>query len=260
MLWKELIKPLEDIAYEAGEMMLSAKKLEITAKGERDYVTQVDINVNNFVIEKLKELLPDSHILTEESDDHNIDTDSYTWVIDPIDGTSNFIFDFHLSCVSIGLVCKNKTILGVVYNPFTDEMFSAAQGEGTYLNGQRISVGDRTTVKESIIICETNPYGDRTSGITRDVIDRVYKECLDYRVLGTAALDICYVACGRASSFVSEGINPWDFAAGLVIIAEAGGVYSSWDNGDISFKGLQNFLCSNNDIIHGEMMGLIHNK
>lgn len=256
MEWQNLLEPVKALAREAGELMTKAGEVTIHVKGEQDFVTETDLAVNDLLVEQLTEIFPEGKIFTEESDDHTLSKTGYTWILDPIDGTSNYIFDLQLSCVSIGLLYQQESILGVVYNPYTKEMFYATKGGGAFLNGEKITVNPVETVKDSIILCETNPYGDRTTSETQAAITRVFQHCIDYRVLGSAALDICYIACGRGTAFMSEGISPWDYAAGEVILKEAGGKSTRWDNSPLTYQGMQSYLASNIRV-HDEMLSYL---
>lgn len=251
-----LLSDLRESLTEAGRIACRVTDLDIQEKGAQNFVTQADFAVNAYLNQRLTALFLGARLLTEESKDHTFSPDGYTWVVDPIDGTSNFIFDMHLSCISVGLLRGEKPILGAVYNPFTQEMFTAAEGDGACLNDKPIQVRNDGDLKGALILLETNPYGDRASDVTPKVIRSLFRQCVDYRVLGSAALDICYVACGRGSAFISEVLWPWDYAAAKIILEEAGGTCSRWDGCALTFDRKQTFAAAGG-ALHKTLLGLL---
>lgn len=210
-----------ELVREAGKLLLD-RRMEITQKGNNsNFVTSCDIAVEEFLSVKLRELLPGSLIIGEESEDNPSDGD-LLWVIDPIDGTSNFIRDIGLSVISVGLVKDGEPYLGVVYQPYRDEMFYAKTGEGAYLNGERIHVSDRDFA-HSHLCSAMSLYDKRYAPPCFRIIDKVYQESDDLRRLGTAALELVYLACGRVELYFEIRLFPWDVAGAFPIIKEAGG-------------------------------------
>lgn len=206
---------------EAGKLLLD-RRMEITQKGNNsNFVTSCDIAVEKFLSAKLCELLPGSLIIGEESD-HNPSEGNLLWVIDPIDGTSNFIRNIGLSVISVGLVKDGEPYLGVVYQPYRKEMFYAKTGESAYLNGERIHVSDRDFA-HSHLCSAMSLYDKRYAPPCFRIIDRVYQESDDLRRLGTAALELVYLACGRVELYFEIRLFPWDVAGAIPIIREAGG-------------------------------------
>ena len=229
----------------AGIIAAEHANLKIKSKGNQDFVTHIDIAISDFLMKELPKLIQGSSVISEEEKENQNFTNEYIWVIDPIDGTSNLIFDMQLSAVSVGLLHKMNPVLGVVYNPFTDELFSAEKGKGVFLNDKAIQVNTFETLSQSLVLFETNPYGDRTTKDTIKIIDRIFQNCVDYRVTGSAALDICYVAAGRASAFMAQMLFPWDMAGGAAILAEAGGTICQWDGNPINYIEPQTCLATN---------------
>jgi len=196
-------------------------------KGLIDLVTQTDKEVEDFIINSIKQEYPNHCFLAEESYDglsYNL-TDEPTWIIDPIDGTTNFVHRYPLVCVSIGFAIKKRVVVGVVYNPVLNELYEAIVGKGSLLNGKRIHVSNCSQIHKSLIA--TNVGYDRTAEGIQFMLNNIRNllECnvQSIRSQGTAALDLCAVACGRIDCFYEFGIHPWDIAAGMLIVQEAGG-------------------------------------
>lgn len=214
-------KQVAEIVREAGKLLLN-RYIEIRQKGNAsNYVTSCDIAVQEFLSAKLKEYLPGSLVIGEESDDNSTDGE-WLWIVDPIDGTSNFIRDIGMSAISVGLVKNGEPFLGVVYQPYRDEMFTAKTGEGAFLNGQRIHVSDRDFA-HSHLCSAMSLYDKRFAPPCFRIIDRVYQEADDLRRLGSAAVELVYLACGRVELYFEIRLFPWDAAGAIPIIREAGG-------------------------------------
>ncbi|NPA45858.1 MAG: inositol monophosphatase [Chlorobi bacterium] len=229
-----------DIIREAGTMVrqhhgkLSSGQIE--HKGIHDFVTEIDKKVEKFLVDELSRLLPGSGFLTEEKTAEQTKAD-HIWIIDPIDGTTNFIHGLYPVSVSVALQHKGETVLGMVYEPGLDELFHADAG-GAYLNGRSISVS-RETDLENALIATGFPYKNY------DHL-RAYMQSFEYlmfhtsgiRRLGSAAADLVYVACGRMDGFYEYGLNPWDVAAGAFIVRQAGGKVSGFsENADWLYGG-----------------------
>lgn len=215
------ILKVTEIVREAGKLMKD-RHMEIQQKGNgSNFVTSCDIAVENNLSERLRKLLPGSLIIGEESGD-NPSEGTLLWVIDPIDGTSNFIRDIGISAISVGLVKDGEPYLGVVYQPYRDEMFYAKTGEGAYLNGERIHVSDRDFA-HSHLCSAMSLYDKQYAPPCFRIIDRVYREADDLRRLGSAAVELVYLACGRVELYFEIRVFPWDAAGAIPIIREAGG-------------------------------------
>jgi len=195
-----------------------------TKSGIHDRVTDADIDAEKKIVSLIKKKYPDHNFLCEE-DSYEKTTSPYTWIIDPLDGTNNFSHYLPIFCVSIALAYKGEIILGVIYDVTRDELFYAEKGKGAFLNGKKISVTKEQGLLGSLLV--TGFYYDRSKRIlvTLQNIERFFKQnILGIRRLGSAALDLCYVACGRMDGFWEFYLNPWDFAAGSLIVEEAGGL------------------------------------
>jgi myo-inositol-1(or 4)-monophosphatase len=216
-----LIDKVIDIVREASRLF-GEKNFVITSKGDAaNNVTSVDLSVQAFIKERLEPLLDSSGFIGEESEDQEYHYD-YLWIVDPIDGTANFIRDLSCSAISVGLVKDNEAILGVVYNPYRDEMFYAEKGKGAFLNGKSIKVSDRDT-GHSMFCTAMSLYDKKHAKSCFNIIEKVYSKCEDIRRLGSAAIELTNLACGRVDLYFEIRVFPWDFAASDVIIREAGG-------------------------------------
>lgn len=216
------------IITETGHYLAGASISQTTCKGgNANFVTDLDVLVQNRLVKALTPLLPDAAFLLEESDEIPDQAD-YTWVIDPIDGTKNFINHYNESAISVALIYRNTGLLGMVFNPFKDEFFSALKGQGAYLNGAPIHVSD-SDLSKAIICLGTAPYYTELHEKVIRCMEALYPLCGDFRRSGSAALDLCYVACGRADAFIEYRLCAWDYAAASIIIQEAGGCVSSTD-------------------------------
>lgn len=218
------------IVREAGGIILRREgAASIKAKAAQDFVTEVDFRVQRFIRDALAENWPDIQFMGEEQDNGHIDFSKPYWVLDPIDGTTNFIHDFHASVISLALVCEHDPIFGVVYNPSTGEEFTGIRDDGAYLNGAPIHVSNAASLSEALVFVGTAPYRRKEMEENFRRIQRVYLSSHDIRRFGCTALELCYIACGRADGQFEFGTKPWDIAAGWLILREAGGeVVSVW--------------------------------
>ena len=205
------------------------EKLQVSNKGPSDFVTNADIKAEKIIIEELKKAKPNYSILSEEKGSEK-NKDDKTWIIDPIDGTINFLHGIPHFAISIGLKVNNQIIAGVIYDPIKDEMFCAEKDNGAYFNNQRIRVSKKTNLSECLFA-------------TGGKLDTDYK--FQYRKSGSAALDIAYVAAGRYDGYFQKNLNIWDIAAGIVILNEAGGVLNEID---ISNTKINKIIASSPDI------------
>ena len=228
-----MLEQLKKIALQAGELLLSAKgEKEVVQKtGLRDLVTKYDKLVEAFLQEKLLALLPEAGFMGEESM-HAENWADYEWlfIVDPIDGTTNFVQGFPNSCVSIGLLHNGKTEYGVICNPWQDELYWAQRGRGAYRNAEKIHCADRD-LAHSLLIFGSALYYPEEQKRTLAVFNAAYPLVQDVRRFGSAALDLCYIAAGRAGVFFEARLCPWDYCAGSLIAQEAGAVVSSMEGG-----------------------------
>lgn len=227
----------------AGTIILSAHNREsaVTAKeGKKNFVTKYDVAVQDFLFTELAKAFPEAEFVGEESE-NDFGSKALRFIIDPIDGTTNFMQDYRCSCISVALCKDNDVIAGVVYNPYTDEIFSAEKGKGAFLNGEKIRVSDRP-LSDGLALFGTSPYHPENTDETFALLRRVFDFSRDIRRSGSAAYDICMIACGRCEVFFEKSLQPWDIAAGTLILKEAGGVA-------LNYKGKEISLSSPDDVV-----------
>ena len=218
----------------AGDMIRDAHDIEKDThekNGAADLVTKYDVAVQAFLQRELLALVPEAGFLGEEGEHETLDK-PWVFVVDPIDGTTNFVRHMHHSNIAVALVHEGCVAYGVVYNPFTEEMFAARRGGGAFLNGRPIHVSDRD-MSHAITLCGSTIYDRRFTDRSFSLMRRLYDLGLDFRRFGSAELDVCYVACGRAEVFFECRLSPWDYAAGSLILTEAGGKITRLDGSPI---------------------------
>ncbi len=209
--------------------------LHVDAKsGRADLVTQYDRQVQERLRKGLLEIMPDAHFVGEEGSTQPFAPTGKFFIVDPIDGTTNFIKDYHYSSISVALVVDNAAEIGVVYNPYTDEMFCAQRGQGAFCNGKRLHVSEEP-LENGIVIFGTAPYHDELKEKTFQLAYAYFRKALDIRRSGSAALDLCMIAAGRAELFFELILSPWDYAAGALIVTEAGGLASDCDGRPLAY-------------------------
>ena len=224
-----MLHAISEIAREAGKIVRSAG--DIAAKthiktSAADLVTEYDVAVEDFLKEKLLALLPDAVFFGEEEALQGDPSKGWVFIVDPIDGTTNFVRGFRQSGISIALAREGQVEYGVVYDPYREELFSAQRGVGAFLNGQPIHVSDKP-LSEGIFIMGTAIYKREYIDPSMSLTTQLLRRSCDFRRFGAAAQDLCYVACGRAELFFEYSLSPWDYAAGSLIVTEAGGVAST---------------------------------
>ena len=228
----------------------------IRAKGETDYVTNVDLAVQELLRERLAVLTPDIQFMGEEQDNSRLDWHRPCWILDPVDGTTNLIHDCHQSCVALALWDGEKLVFGCCYNPFREETFVAELGKGAYLNGQPIHVSDMSEMEKALVIVGTSPYEREKTDRVFDMVKRIFQRSADIRRLGSAELDLCWVACGRADCYVEYNLKPWDYAAGSVILHEAGGKLSDCAGQDPKLP-FNSDICCSNGLLQAEFLDIV---
>lgn len=206
---------------------------KIEMKGLNDMVSYVDKGAEKMIVEELEEILPGCGFIVEE--DSVVGKKEYNWIVDPLDGTTNFIHGIPCYAVSIALEHKGEMLLGVVYDVAKKECFSAYKGGGAFLNNQPIRVSENKTLSDSLIATGFPIYNFDRQENYLNVLRELMQKTHGVRRIGAAAVDLCYVACGRVDAFYEYNLNAWDVAAGVLIIKEAGGIVSD-------FKGKDNWL------------------
>jgi myo-inositol-1(or 4)-monophosphatase len=258
----ELLPKVKQAALDSSKCLLQGD-LAVREKGPNDFITRIDMEISEYLCAALPKLLPASRVISEER--KNIDTgEPCRWIIDPIDGTNNLVYGLPFYAVSIGLVLEKTPVLGVVYLPATGELFSAAKGSGAFVENTLIPHGQETPLRvnaadsldKTIVMAETDPYFDRRQNRSIELIRSVYEKCIDCRITGSAAIDMSYIAAGRAGVHFCQNLNPWDYAGGGAILIEAGGKISQWDGSPVTFEGKHSSLATNG-LVHEEMLKLI---
>ena len=222
-------------ARQAGSIIIrhlnQLEMLEVVEKGRNEFVSQVDRLAEEAIIEVIRDYHPDHSILAEESGETG--NHEYQWIIDPLDGTTNYLHGFPVFCVSIAVAHEGKIEHGVVYDPLRQEVFTASRGQGAHLDGRRIRVSKRTRMSQSLIATGF-PYRMNKQFIDDylAMLKTVIEDSAGVRRPGSAALDLCYVAAGRVDGFWEIGLNIWDIAAGALMIREAGGRISDYRGTD----------------------------
>jgi len=233
-------------ARSAGDIIARAMDrldtLTVTTKSRNSFVSEVDKMAEAEIIAILRKAYPDHAILAEESGEQA--GDDYQWIIDPLDGTTNFLFGFPQFAVSIALRHKGRLEQAVIYDPVRDELFTASRGSGAQLNGRRIRVSNRHKLEDSLIGTGF-PYADmRYLDPYMDMLKTVIPRTAGVRRAGAASLDLAYVAAGRLDGFWEFGLSPWDIAAGVLLIEEAGGLVSDFSGGQ-SFMDTGHIVAGN---------------
>jgi len=244
---KKLTEKVCSISKEVGAFIQqeSAKLSsgDIETKSKNSLVTYVDKTTEKIVVDFLSELIPESGFIAEEGTS-NKKGEKYNWVIDPLDGTTNFIHGIPTYCVSIALLKNNELILGVIYEPNQDEMFYAWKNGGAYLNGKSISVSSTTKISNALLATGFPYYDYKRIDGYMNMLKWLMHNSRGVRRIGSAAIDLAYVACGRFDAFYEYSLNPWDVAAGAIIVNEAGGSVKDFEGGENYIFGRE-ILASN---------------
>ena len=252
LITKACMKASRSLIRDFGEI----ENLQVSSKGPGDFVTSADKRTEKILIEELQKAYPEYGIISEETGIINKSNIKNRWIIDPIDGTFNFMNGIPQFAISIGYEEENEIKCGVIFNPIMNEMFYAEKGNGAYLNNSRIRVSKKNKIKDALIVTG-GPKG------ASKIKDKIFSEYINVsnnvsnvRKFGSAALDIAYVACGRFDGYWQRELNYWDIAAGIIILKEAGGFLDFFEE-DKNFPLKKNILASNS-LIHGKLSELIN--
>ena len=252
-MWQKEMETARRAAMEAGSILkeLFGNISGVSKKGEIDLVTEADLASEKRVIDIITHNFPDDMILAEESGETGEKSDRM-WIIDPLDGTTNFAHSFPYFGVSIAFQAEEEIVLGIVYNPVLDEFFEAEKGKGAFLNNKPIKVSDKTTLKDSLIGTGF-PYDvyDNPDPVL-DYLKKMIVRAQGIRRAGAAAVDLCYLAAGRLDGFWEQNLNPWDTAAGSIIIKEAGGIITDYEG--TPYNPFLKTTLASNPHIHGKML------
>ena len=254
LIVKACMKASKSLIRDFGEI----ENLQISSKGPGDFVTSADKRTEKILIEELQKAHPEYGIITEETGIINKSNTKNRWIIDPIDGTMNFMNAIPQFAISVGYEEENEIKCGVIFNPILNEMFCAEKGNGAYLNNSRIRVSNQKKIKDSLVVTG-GPKG--VSKIKEKIFSEyinVSNNVSNVRKFGSAALDMAYVACGRFDGYWQRELNYWDIAAGIIILKEAGGFVDFFEE-DLNLPLKKNILATNSNI-HEELRGLISKK
>lgn len=253
---KKILETAIEAAREAGDYILEAMSdlRQVDYKGRADLVTNVDRGSEAIIIERIAKVFPEHAVLAEETGDNRRDS-AWRWVVDPIDGTTNFVHGYPFFCISIAVQQHRQTVAAVVFDPVHDEMFTAVRGQGACLNGVPLRVS-RTAELATSLVATGFPYalGEHWQR-SMDYFELFYRHTHGVRRDGAAALDLCYVAAGRFDGFWEYDLKPWDVAAGLLLVTEAGGRVTDFA-GHPSDPG-DGQLVASNGAIHDAMLALL---
>ncbi len=249
-----MLEQIISIVREAGEIVLSAHDIWSQThekSSAADLVTEYDLAVERFLKEKLPPLVPGSLFFGEEEKENASPLTGWVFIVDPIDGTTNFVRGLKHSAISVALAHDGVVEYGVVYDPYKDEIFSAKRGGGAFLNGRPIHVSERP-LDQGVFGMGTAIYDRQFIAPTMRVTEQLFRRSCDFRRLGAAALDLCDVACGRLDLFFEYSLSPWDHAAGGLILIEAGGVLSTLEGRPMDYTRRCSVWASNR--VNGDIL------
>ncbi|MBC8276528.1 MAG: inositol monophosphatase [Chloroflexi bacterium] len=236
----------------AGEILLFnfGSRRQVKRKGQGNLVTEADLLSEKFIIEFLTGEYPDCNILSEESNASAPITDC-TWVVDPLDGTNNYVFGVPFFCVNVALVKGEDILLGVTYDPLRGELFRAEKGRGAYLNDSPVQVSKESSFKAAMIGFDLGYSREQGKGML-GVADKLWWQVHCMRLMGSSALGMAYVACGRLSLYYHRFLFPWDIASGLLLVREAGGKVTDWQGNPASYRSRE--IVASNSKLHRKFM------
>ena len=245
-----------ETARDAGQILLEkfGRDISVTKKGDINLVTEADLASEALIVERIKSYYPKHSILAEESGEAVVDSSGWKWIIDPLDGTTNFAHGYPCFCVTIALEHEGEIKVAVTYDPTRDELFSAERGRGASLNNKPIRVSRTDELSEALIVTGF-PYDFKDKPRFERHLTDFLRAARGVRRDGSAAIDMAYVACGRFDGFWEEGLNPWDMAAGVLLIEEAGGHVSGYDNSKFSIYKPP--ILATNGYIHSQMSRIL---
>ena len=245
-----------EAARAAGQIVMDMyhRPVQVRAKGFRDLVTEADVAAQEAIVNLIAARFPAHAILGEEDLGSLDEVGEYTWVVDPLDGTTNYAFRFPVFSVSIGLAHRGEPVLGVVYDPLRDHLFHAEMGQGAFLNGTSLRVAEREELIGTLVAFDWARKPEIRESLLR-VVSHVAPHVGTIRTLGSAALAPCYVAAGWLDAYFHIRLSPWDAAAGTVIVREAGGVATDFDGHPWRLTSSR-FLCTSS-VLHSKMVALI---
>lgn len=251
-----LLNVMVQAALKAGKSLSrdfgEVQNLQVSVKGPGDFVSQADLKAEKIVHDELMKSRPTYGFLGEESEEEKGTDGAHRWIVDPLDGTTNFLHGIPQFAVSIALERNGEIVAGVVFNPATDELFTAEKGGGSFLNDRRIRVAARRVLSDCVVGCGVPHLGRGNHGKFLVELRHVMGEVAGVRRFGAASLDLAYVAAGRVDGFWEVGLQPWDMAAGLILIREAGGFVSDFKGGTEMME--QGTVVAGNELIQKQLL------
>lgn len=252
----ERLEAAIEVARQAGAMILRMRPNQVTGKGPKDYVTEIDVRSEKLIRKNLLSRFPSDAFYGEEGG--RTGSSRYEWIVDPIDGTTNYIKNIPLYTVSIGLSVDGEWTAGCVYAPALDEMFSGRLGGGAYLNGQPIHVSAEETLSQAVVGFSFAHRSAQGNQRMLRLLPELTSSVNDLRRMGSAAFDLCCVACGRLDAFLELKLYPYDIAAGSVIAREAGAIVTGWDQDD-DYRKTGNILAAS-PALHADLKNALRNN
>lgn len=247
-------KSVESLVLDTKKIILDKTTLSVSIKAKNDFVTDIDIAISDFLKTKLKEIDPTVGFFSEEEEGNLQDN---CWILDPIDGTTNLIYGYNLSSVSLGHYLDGEVVYGIVYNPFTEEIFTAERGKGAFLNHKkRLKVSTRN-IDESLIEFGAGSTHKEFTEENFNLVKKIFEQCVDVRRICSSALDLCYIASGRIDGYFERILKPWDIAAGSLILDEAGGIITDYFGNPVQFAK-QSSVIASNGVIQNFLIGTIN--
>jgi len=259
MLRSALLNVMVGAARKAGRALKrdfgEVEKLQVSLKGPANFVSAADKRAEEILYQELTRARPGYGFLGEEGGRREGADKTHTWIVDPLDGTSNFLHGIPQFAVSIGLERESTIVAGVIYNPANDELYTAERGKGAFLNDQRLRVAGRQRLVDAVVACALPHHGRGDLALFRQEFAAVQDKVAGLRRFGAAALDLAWVAAGRLDAYWERNISPWDMAAGLLMVREAGGFVSDIDGGDAMLD--KGHIIVGNETMHRELLRLL---
>jgi myo-inositol-1(or 4)-monophosphatase len=256
MLRSALLNVMIAAARKAGRSLRrdfgEVENLQVSMKGPADFVTAADRRAEEILYAELTKVRPGYGFLGEEGGRREGDDKTHTWIVDPLDGTTNFLHGIPQFAISIALEREGVIVAGIIYNPANEELFQAERGKGAFLNDQRLRVASRRRLSDTVIACGVPHIGRGDLALFRSELAAVQQKVAGLRRFGAAALDLAWVAAGRFDAFWERDLSPWDMAAGVLMVREAGGYATDLDDGDAIFGKRQ--VIAGNEFLHKALL------
>jgi myo-inositol-1(or 4)-monophosphatase len=256
MLRSALLNVMVQAATKAGRTLKrdfgEVERLQVSLKGPGNFVSAADRRAEEILRQELAKARPGYGFLGEESGRHEGSDKTHTWIVDPLDGTTNFLHGIPQFSVAIALQREDTIVAGLVYNPVLDELFTAERGKGAFLNDRRLRVAARRRLADAVVACGLPHHGRGDLDLFRQEAAAVMEKVAGLRRFGSAALDLAWIAAGRFDAYWERNLSPWDMAAGLILVREAGGFVTDLEGGDAIFA--TGNVIAGNEALHGELL------